>query len=278
MRLLNVRQSLDGRSHCLSSTAGRATLQGPEDGAVTHLLLHVRMPRLERSLRQLNCVEERLVLFVPIEKLFASSIPHLLVRIQPFQQRSENPNKPGLVNEGEQHHCLPSEALPVQVQTEIRWVEVDQGREGLRHEVPHHLRDAGLVGTDWWQDTHELLEGQERRTHLEVVSIAALQRRAANEVRGKGSVVVGIEPGPRPTALVVVDQDPAQALHVGLADPLQEVHQVFLLHLEFLKVVPLLPVRALPKPHGVSHSLTQVLPLLKPILQRLVELLVDEFP
>mmetsp|Transcript_73111 Transcript_73111/g.201769 ORF Transcript_73111/g.201769 Transcript_73111/m.201769 type:complete len:403 (+) Transcript_73111:921-2129(+) len=233
------------------------------------------MAGLERRLRELHRVKECPVVPVPENELLAAPVPDLFGGLQALEQWSEDAHEPRLVDEGQQDHGLPSEALAVEIQAKVCGIEVDQRGEGLLHQLTHGHRDASLFSADRRQDAHQLLERLEGLTLLEVAKVATLERGTANQVGGKRSVVVRVEPCPRLATLVVVHQYPAEAFDISLADALEEVHQVILFNLELLKVIALLPVRTLAKPDGVGHGFTQVLAVVEPVAQGLVELLGD---
>lgn len=71
---------------------------------------------------------------------------------------------------------------------------------------------------------------------------------AVGQVAREWCVVEGIIPGPAGTAPVVIQHHPAQALHVGLQQPLPAASILDVLQLTFIVVVPILPP-IFPQPH-----------------------------
>mmetsp|Transcript_15613 Transcript_15613/g.33182 ORF Transcript_15613/g.33182 Transcript_15613/m.33182 type:complete len:487 (+) Transcript_15613:452-1912(+) len=278
MRFLHIRKALDRGDDLPILPAKLPALQGSDYVPILQGCLLVRMASLEGGLRQLHRFEDCLVFFVRKDELLAVPISHLLLRAETFQQRRQDAHQPRLIDEGQEHDRLPCETLAIQVEAEVHRVEIDERREGLLHELKKCCGDTGLLCAGRRQDTHQLLERLEGCTLLEVLHVATLQGGATDEVGGEGGVVIGIEPSPRLATLIVVDQYPAEAFDVGLADPLQEINQVVLLHFELLKIVPLLPMRPFTKPDRVGHRLAQILPIVQPISERRMELLVNQLP
>ena len=93
----------------------------------------------------------------------------------------------------------------------------------------HPIRLGDERGTEVRQDAHELLERLEGRAELKV----KVKLGDVAQVGDLGRVVVVVEPGPGRDAVVVVVQDPLQALDVAvreLPDVLRIVDLKLILH------------------------------------------------
>ena len=150
------------------------------------------------------------------QHILSQRIPILLSVCQLLVQPTQRMQEILLLHERQQNHRLPQHHLAIAVQLEVGGVEVED-RRLLHHLVlirNTHDVTVGFRNTlcgGGREDTHKLLEGFERASLREGwVDLSEV----VGDVGGEGSVVVGIVPFPRTASLVVVAEDPREALDV----------------------------------------------------------------
>mmetsp|Transcript_27839 Transcript_27839/g.75006 ORF Transcript_27839/g.75006 Transcript_27839/m.75006 type:complete len:278 (-) Transcript_27839:998-1831(-) len=123
-----------------------------------------------------------------------------------------------LVEEGNEGRGLPLTLLAVAVHLKECGVAVDERRLDLGHERAEGLWQEEL--RLWRQDGKELDQGSQRGTLVKL----DVQRLEVREVGHEGGVKVGVKPGPRAAAVVVVAEAPLEAVHVVTHSGRARVH------------------------------------------------------
>jgi len=84
------------------------------------------MSSLKRRLCKLNGVFQNSVIIVAHDELSAMAVAHFLTRRKPLQEGRKDSHQARLVNKWQQNHGLPCEALAIEIQAKILWVEIDK--------------------------------------------------------------------------------------------------------------------------------------------------------
>lgn len=143
-------------------------------------------------------------------KLRPSLIPVPFFLANQLIPRFNRLEQPLLVDKRQQRDTLPRILLAVQINLKLFRVEIDYFTLGVQHERVKRFGDVSATGGG--QNTHELFNRFKWCSQVKVDEELA----EVNKVRGKGRVVVWVEPLPRLDALVVILEHPRKAFDVGL--------------------------------------------------------------